>query len=38
MAANNVETALRLFSRVKKDVITNLLWQQQQQQQQENTN
>ena len=38
MTANNVETAFRLLSGVKKDFIRNLLWQHHQQQQQENIN
>ena len=38
MAANNDKTAFRLFSRVKKGFMSNLLWPNQQQQQQKNTN
>ena len=38
MAANKVETAIRLPSGVNKDFMRNLLWQHLQQQQQENIN
>ena len=38
MAANKVETPLRLPSGVNEDFIRNLLWQHLQQQQQENIN
>ena len=38
MAANKVESAFRLPSRVNEDFIRNLLWQHLQEQQQENIN